>query len=219
MPQPTDYALGLLFAAWLDLAGWGLVIYGAGMVVGGVIAIVYLIATWGGVTLGPDPVIPPVAAPDTVVLPRPPKSHAAREDDDTHVIVARIPGATPELTPQLAAVARYLDDVEAVTEATTAVHHELGVTAWETFERVEGLRVIPSSGPTCPTCGGPFGACACYGQKSAPKPDPLDVTQDIVVPFAEPPIAEAVAEHRNRQRETQELSAHMAKIQDRERVA
>ncbi len=184
--------------------------------------------------MGPDPEIPPVpAAPPATIPSAPaPPNYVRREDQDTHV-VARIPGATPVLSPQLAAVARYLDDVDAATEATAAVHRELGVTAWETFEQIEGLRVIPSSGPRCPTCGGPFGNCACY-QKSAPmfatEPTPSPVrepeetqeidlcpltTQDIRIPDDEPTPQYAATPAGDA---TQELSARMAKIRDKERV-
>lgn len=225
MIDPTTYGIGVLFAAWLDLAGWGVVIYGAGMVVGGLVAIVYLIVTWGGVTLGPDPVIPPVVQPQAFRPPSP-KPRARREEADTHVI-ARIPGATPD---QWVAQQRW---IEAVDDAT----RELGE-----FTRVEGLRVIPHAeerieevpdevlqrvrdglrGPVCPTCGGPFGNCQCYSQKFATEPtpspvrepDPLDVTQDIVVPFAEPAPAyqETFGKHPAAELGTQELSEKVAKI-------
>jgi hypothetical protein len=220
--QPTDVALGLLFAQWLTLAGWGLVAYGVALVVGGLAAIVYMIATWGGVTLGPDPVMPAVEQP-TVPIPRPPKAHLRIEDAETRAIPG-IPGATPPVVEEF---------IAAVDEATRALAEaaqppaQMLATAWETFEQIPGLRVIPSAGPVCPTCGGPFGNCQCYSQKSAPKEEQTQVvdlcpltTQDIVIPDeAEAPVAEQVAEHRNRHRETQELSGHMAAIEARERVA
>jgi hypothetical protein len=206
MVQPTDAAVGMLFAAWLDFAGWGFIIYGFGMVLGGVIAIVWLIVTWGGVTLGPDPVLPPVVEPVTAPIPRPPKSHAAREDDDTHVI-PMIPGATPPrediADEQLVAglrqlpcgpeLARFLDDVDADIRATIAV------------------------GPICGTCGRPAGKCQCAPTEETQVVDlcPL-TTQDIVVPFAEPtPEFDTTVQRAD----TQELSAHMEKIRRRERVA
>jgi hypothetical protein len=190
------------------------------MVLGGLIAIAYLIATWGGVTLGPDSVIPPVVEPAAVPAARPPKSHAAREDDDTHVIPG-IPGALP---PETVAVQRF---VEAVDEATVVLAEavqpplQMLVTAWETFEQIEGLRIIPSSGPVCPTCGGPFGNCQCYS-KSAPMDSgetqvvdlcPL-TTQDIEIDSSAPHFAETFTRHPRAELGTQELSGSLARAKE-----
>lgn len=231
MVQPVDYALGLLFAAWLDLAGWGLVIYGCAMFLGGLYAIGWLIVNWGGVTLGPDPVIPHVEQPtDTAIHPAvqaEPNYH--RSDADTHVL-PMIPGATPpkvpdeppvakvadeplvaDLSPQLAAVARYLGDADAVLDALA-----------EPAQVIEGLRVIPSPdlGPVCPFCGGPWHANCPSAPKSAPTEETQVVdlcpltTQDIEIPReGEAPFHDAMAAASNQS--TQELSAAVRRAKER----
>lgn len=72
--------------------GW---IFAAGIcfLVGGAVGLVYILFTWGGVAMGPDPVIPPAVDPEPTRPTLPPKTHL-RVDSDTGVI-PRIPGAAP----------------------------------------------------------------------------------------------------------------------------
>lgn len=151
------------------------------------------------------PHIPPVDEQATFVIPSPgPPANYHRP------AAARIPGATPVLTPQLAAVARHLADVDAA--------------ATETTHAIEGLRVIPSPdlGPVCPFCGGPWHAVCPSAPRSAPTEETQVVdlcpltTQDIVVPFAEPaPAFQATFDHHPRaELGTQELSGSLKRAKE-----
>jgi hypothetical protein len=208
--QPTDYALGLLFAAWLNLAGWGLVVYGVALQLGGLFAIVWVIARWGGVTLGPPP--RKLAAPPAAVLPR--------VDSDTGV-VARIPGATPEvpkertedgealpvvlpfaaLAPQIAALGRYLAAVDASTE-------ELAVAADVTVELVrDGNHTAAAEVDE---------AILRRVVDGLREPDPVpEVADDCPLTTQEiPPLDQALPEYETtvRRAQTQDLSAVMEKV-------
>ncbi len=144
------------------------------------------------------PHIPPVDEQATFVIPSPsPPANYQRP---------RIPGATPELSAQLAAVARHLADVDAV--------------AAETTHAIEGLRVIPSPdlGPVCPICGAPVHAVCPSAPKSAPTEETQVVdlcpltTQDIEIPtFGETPEHRAIADREP----TQELSGSLARAKER----
>lgn len=140
MIDPTTYGLGVLFAGWLDLAGWFLFLYGIALVIGGIVAIVVIIVQWGGVTLGPDPVIPTAPQPQPVTIASPPAAPNYRRPDSDTGVVARIPGATPEagpvcptdetevtvgLAPQYAALDRFFNAVDEATRETDAAMLQL----------------------------------------------------------------------------------------------
>lgn len=133
-----------------------------------------------------DPQIPPVDEQATFVIPSPsPPPNYQRP---------RIPGATPELSPQLAAVARHLADVDAV--------------AAETTHAIEGLRVIPSPKFATEPTPSPVRA-----QEETQEIDlcPL-TTQDIEIPtFGETPEHRAIADREP----TQELSGSLARAKER----
>lgn len=146
------------------------------------------------------PYIPP--APIVPAQTVEPNYH--RPDADTHVIPG-IPGATPPLSPQLRAVARYLDGRAA--DETVEI-----VTAWEAAEPVEGLRVIPSTGPVCPICGAPFHAVCPSAPKSSEQTQVVDLcpltTQDIEVPtYGHTPVHRAIADREP----TREMSGTVAR--------
>lgn len=163
------------------------------------------------------PQIPPVDEPATVAITTEvkPEANYRRADDDTRVITPGIPGATPPLTPQLAAVARYLDDVDAVAMAATVVHDEL------VLAPIEGLRHIPSPdlGPVCPFCGAPFHAVCPSAPKNAPEQTqvvdlcPL-TTQDIEIDSSAPHFAETFTRHPRAELGTQELSGSLARAKE-----
>lgn len=145
----------------------------------------------------------------TVATPLPPKAHY-RRDDDTQVIPG-IPGALP---PETVAVERFIDAVDEATvaiAAMTGVPTEMlappGVSAWEAFEQIEGLRVIPSTVHTEPIPVAPPDDCALTT-------DELEIPTEGVAP-----IAAEVSAFRNRRQETQDLTVRLDQILERERVA
>lgn len=168
------------------LAGAALTTYGIGLIIGAFYALAYLIATWQG---EPDPM--------------------PREDADTHVVT--VLAAPVEHRQEPAYV-----QPELVRPYVGTLREEV----------IEGLRVIPSpgevwaqldaAGPVCPTCGGPFGNCSCYG-KSAPRRDECPLTTDeIRIPaVGETPAFAATVERA----ETQDLTVRLDQILGRERVA
>lgn len=151
------------------------------------------------VALGPDPVIPPVHQPGPFRVPSPPApANYHRPDADTHVIPG-IPGATRPLSPQLRAVARYLDAQAA--DDTVPLTPIAGLRE----ERIE-------AGPVCATCGGPFGACTC-NIRASEQTQVVDLcpltTQDLVIPtYGDTPVHREIADREP----TQELSKTVAKI-------
>jgi hypothetical protein len=240
----VDYAAGLI--------GWPLFLLGLALIAGGVFGLAWIFRDQLGYD---EPEIPPVVEPDpdrTVILSAVmPAPNYHRDDDDTQVIRPHIPGATPEerteVEPaELAPFLEAVDEMTVVLADATGVPRELlarpGVSAWETFEQIPGLRVIEHGeepvtdelltrvrdglrGPVCPTCGGPFGNCSCYGQKSAPKESdatqvvdlcPL-TTHEFEVPVAtgEPPLfAETFERHPSAELGTQELSGSLARAKE-----
>ncbi len=156
--------------------------------------------------------------PEPVCPPRAVKSH--RADEET-VVVPGIPGALPPRHAPTIATLTGADPDQWVAQQDWIAAIDTAADATDAVtQAIEGLRVIPSAelwpaaGPTCVTCGGPFGACACYGQKSAPEETqvvdlcPL-TTQDIEIPtFGETPEHRAIADREP----TQELSRKVAKI-------
>lgn len=180
----------LRFAPWAFLAGLCFLL--AGLV--GV-----MVFRRREVTIGPDPVIPPVRQPGPFRVPSPPApANYHRPDADTHVIPG-IPGATPPLSPQLRAVARYLDAQAA--DDTVPLTPIAGLRE----ERIE-------AGPVCATCGGPFGACTC-NIRASEQTQVVDLcpltTQDLVIPtYGDTPVHREIADREP----TQELSGPVAKI-------
>lgn len=148
------------------------------------------------VVLG-EPDVPTVVEPADTAIQSTVQPQPNYHRSDT--ITARIPGATPVLTPQLAAVARYLDA--------------------ETTHAIEGLRVIPSPdlGPVCPTCGGPWHALCPSAPKSGPEETqvvdlcPL-TTQDIQIPDDEPTPQYAATPAGDA---TQDLAGSLARAKER----
>jgi len=172
--------------------------------------------------------------PPPVYPPRAPKAHLAREDPDTGV-VPRIPGATRELSPQLAAVARYLDAVDAEeTAALTPIEglreERIDEVPAEVLQRVrDGLADL---GPVCPICGAPFHAVcpsapkaetlsAVFAKQYLPEHQPTQeidlcplTTQDIVIDAAAPHFAETFTRHPRAELGTQELSGSLARAKE-----
>ncbi len=150
----------------------------------------------------------PVFTPPTVAVPRPPRSHAAREDADTGVI-PRIPGATPEAV----ALARWERDFEEFGAAITdvldpglrVIPHTEPLPAWPPRES----EVVAVARPVCPVCGGPAGGCTCHIQAA----DCPLTTVELVVPTAEasPLYGETFTEHPFVDLGTQELSGSLAR--------
>jgi hypothetical protein len=154
-----------LAAAWINthyLTLLLLMLAGACFVLAGMLCI--FVVRHRDVVLGDDEVptyVPPV--PTKILLPA--HSHAAREDAE---VIPSIPGATRELTD-------FLADVEDVTAALRVIEHEEEAVTAELIQRVrDGLK-----GPVCPTCGGPFGNCACYGQIKSGSEKGSEATQVI----------------------------------------
>lgn len=159
--------------------------------------------------IGADPVVPAVVEPATAVLPLPPKTHAARElppwaplhmyrdDSDTHVI-ARIPGATPEPTPP-----EDITDEQLVAVVDGLRELPCGPELVRFLDAVDAdVRVLDAAGPRFATEPTP---------SPIREPDPLDVTQDIVVPFAEPTPAFDTTVQRA---DTRDLSGSLARAKE-----
>jgi hypothetical protein len=154
--------------------------------IAGLIALVWMIAEWGGVTLGPDPEPPAFPTP-----------RHARPDSDTGV-VACIPGATP--------VAEFVADVDQAANVLRVIEAEVrtdepggllaGLPVWP------AVPIAPKAGPVCPTCGGPFGVCQCLTKAECPL-----TTQEIRVEESTPEYDAAV-----RRTRTQDLSALMERV-------
>lgn len=200
--QPTDYALGM------PLVALGMI-----LIVGGIVGLAWIFRY----ELGYDePEIPPVVDPDrtAIISAVRPEPNYHRSDDDTHVF-ARIPGATP--TP-----AADISDEQLAAVVDGLRHLPSGPELVRFLDALDAdVRVLDAAGPVCPTCGGPFGACACYGQKSAPMDSgetqvvdlcPL-TTQDLPkIPDVEPPLfAETFTRHPRAELGTQELSGSVAR--------
>lgn len=206
---------------WTDALAWTIRFAPWGFAAGGVFILIGGLGIWlYRRDVAPTPLPHKLAAPPVVRFAPPPRH--ARPDEDTHVIPS-IPGAMrpqvvqevqevqeqhqagPVLSPQLRAVARMLDAVDRSADETVVLTPIAGLRE----ERIE-------AGPGCPTCGGPFGACTCYGQKSAPTSEATQVvdlcpltTQDIEVRTDETmPIHADIADREP----TQELSKTVAKI-------
>lgn len=171
-------------------------------------------------TMG-DPVIPVVVEPADTAIHSPIQPQPNYHRSGEYPVVPRIPGAAPNLLPGLAAVARYLDTLDRQPQPIPGLREErIEQVPDEVIERVR-------AGLAGPTPSAPKTLSAALAQRYLPEHQPTQeidlcplTTQDIVIPAeGEAPFAEAVAEHRNRQRETQELSAHIAAIHDKERVA
>lgn len=214
MIDPTTYGLGILFAAWLDLAGWGLVAFGVAEVIGGLIAIVYLIVTWGGVTLGPDPEIPPVDPPAAPVIRSPsPPANYRRPDSDTGV-VPRIPGATPEAGP----VCPFCGGPwHALCPSAPKERSDETVEMWMATEP-EPSPVKPALAPQYAALSRFFGAVdearadteqAMRRLAANARPDCPLTTAEIQIEPADPPEYRAASE---RLGDTRELSAVMKKV-------
>lgn len=219
----VDYGAGII--------GWPLFLLGLVLIAGGVFGLAWIFRY----ELGYDePEIPPVVQPDadrtaivSAVMPEP---NYHRSDDDTHVIPG-IPGALPPRTGGTYTGPPFVLDESGpaalvIPPKTTPVDH-LARRPYVALqgETIPGLRVIPSAelwpaaGPVCPTCGGPFGNCQCYSQKSAPEETqvvdlcPL-TTQDIVVPSeGEAPFHDAMARESNQS--TRDLSGSLARAKER----
>ena len=163
---------------WTDLA---LTVYEYRWFIGGV-GFIMAVTGLAGIamqrygTLGPDPVLPPVvhvehplAHEDVALITR-------RPDSDTGV-VPRIPGGTPDESALTVRIPPYAPTWNAARE-------------WPRFtdaptETMPVLRVLDGpppavtaalAGPVCPTCGGPFGNCSCYGKPG----DDCPLTTDTI---------------------------------------
>lgn len=172
------------------------------------------------VVLG-EPDVPTVVEPADTTIHSPIQPQPNYHRSGEYPVVPRIPGAAPNLLPGLAAVARYLDTLDRQPQPIPGLREErIEQVPDEVIERVR-------AGLAGPTPSAPKTLSAALAQRYLPEHQPTQeidlcplTTQDIVIPAeGEAPFAEAVAEHRNRQRETQELSAHIAAIHDKERVA
>lgn len=195
-----------LLAAALAFAPWG-VLAGLCFLLAGLIGVIVfrrrdLTVDDRDLVIG-EYVVKPYIPEASIVPAMPVAPNYHRPDADTHVIPG-IPGATPPLSPQLAAVARYLDDVDQAADETVEI-----VTA---FDQIEGLRVIPSAGPVCPVCGGPWHAVCPSAPKAADEQLVDDcplTTQDLVIPtYGDTPVHREIADREP----TQELSGRVAKI-------
>jgi hypothetical protein len=197
----VDYAAGLI--------GWPLFLLGLALIAGGVFGLAWIFRDQLGYD---EPEIPPVIEPDpdrTVILSavRPaPNYHR----DDTQVIPG-IPGALPPRhAPTIATLSAaspdqwvaqedWINAIDSAADATEAV-----------TQAIPGLRVIPSAAlwPEEP--------------KSAPTDEPTQVVDLCPLTTRElPKLDEATPAFDTtvRRADTQELSAAMAKILERERVA
>lgn len=135
-------------------------------------------------TLGPDPVLPPVVHVEHPLGVELEPRHL-RADADT-AVVARIPGATRE-APRSGPVGN------AIAER---IPPYADLTRWPQFsDPTVALRTVPgpcpveveklaARGPVCPTCGGPFGACACVGKDDCPlTTDTIDIDRVSTPPL------------------------------------
>jgi hypothetical protein len=206
-----------LAAAWINthyLSLLLLMLAGACFVLAGMLCI--FVVRHRDVVLGDDEV-PTYVPPATVPIPL--RSRHRREDADTHVIPS-IPGAAPpEVTKVLA---EFLDDVEEATTVLRVIEHEEEAVTAELLQRVrDGLK-----GPVCPTCGGPFGNCTCYGQSKSGSEKGSEATQVIdlcplttlafEIPAAEPtPVFGALFQaHPHAELTTQNLTAALERAKE-----
>lgn len=219
-----------------DLAAWIVTHYGslllmmlagACFVAAGMLAI--FIWRRRDVVLGPVDA-PTFTAPEPHAPPRPPKSHAAREDADTEVI-PRIPGATPEpdLVDRMIALAVQAQ-AQPVCPFCGGPWHALCPSAPKERTEEEVAESAPI-GRIPPYIAGPILRVIPSAElwPEEPKPpvdEPTQVvdlcpltTQDLEIPTWEPPIAREVAAFRASRSETQDLTVRLDQIKDRERVA
>lgn len=213
----VDYAAGTI--------GWPLFLLGLVLIAGGVFGLAWIFRY----ELGYDePEIPPVVDPDRTAIISAVRPEPNYHRDDTHVIPG-IPGALPPRTGGTYTGPPLVLDESGCALVPPRPFDHLARRPYVALqgETIPGLRVIPSAelwpaaGPVCPTCGGPFGACACYSQKSAPMDSeetqvvdlcPL-TTQDIVVPSeGEAPFHDAMARESNQS--TRDLSGSLARAKE-----